>query len=197
MSERRSGVSTMGPLPPQSRGNPRVEGGGMADFLTSATAAERRQRPRRAIGGSSPGSEGGRDISNPGKRGIREALKKTPNSVATRFLRLLSGHAPTAKFLKERWGTSSDSNKCWWCDAGKIQTRHHFFVECERWKDEIKEMWRHRQGEGPERMAMAEPFAGGKAVGKVDKDGNVTMGPLLDSRKPKPPPEDADGSSEC
>ena len=35
----------------------------------------------------------------------------------------------------------AESDKCFWCGSGAIQTRHHFFVVCRRWSPEIKKLW--------------------------------------------------------
>jgi hypothetical protein len=59
-------------------------------------------------------------------------------SLAARFNRLKSGHAPTGVYLK-RFGPRDD-NKCWWCGwtATQTQTREHLFRHCSRWRDQQK-----------------------------------------------------------
>jgi hypothetical protein len=61
-------------------------------------------------------------------------------SLAARFYRLKSGHAPTGTYLK-RFGHRED-DKCWWCRGGTLQTREHLFRHCSRWKDQQKALWK-------------------------------------------------------
>ena len=152
--------------------------------------------------------KGRRGYKRPGKVGIREALRRALRGVATRFFQLLSGHAPIASFLHDRWRTM-DTDKCWWCDTDARQTRHHLFTECQRWETEIREMWRDygeaRGWKRPRIVAMEDFFADEAAVAEKDSEGKVTMGPLLrflESThvgkwwKPPPPPDDEDGGGE-
>jgi len=55
-------------------------------------------------------------------------------SLAARFYRLKSGHAPTGVYLK-RFG-HRDDDKCWWGGGTVSQTREHLFRHCSRWKDQ-------------------------------------------------------------
>ena len=70
---------------------------------------------------------------------IRTLLRTTRKGVAARYFQLLSGHAMTAPFLKDRWGWI-DSDACWWCN-GRRQSRDHLFKECKMWEKEIGELW--------------------------------------------------------
>ena len=70
---------------------------------------------------------------------IRRELRKAKKGVASRFFQLLSGHAMTAPFLKDKWRWT-DSDQCWWCGRGR-QSREHLFKECTTWKKEIRELW--------------------------------------------------------
>ena len=36
----------------------------------------------------------------------------------------------------------SDCVKCWWCEGGKQQTRHHLFTECRAWLAQIRRLWK-------------------------------------------------------
>ena len=70
---------------------------------------------------------------------MRKELGKTRKELASRFYQLLSGHAAVAKHLR-RVG-QAESEVCFWCGSGAVQTRHHLFVVCRRWKPEIKKLW--------------------------------------------------------
>ena len=70
---------------------------------------------------------------------MRKELGKTKKELASRFYQLLSGHAATAEHLR-RVG-QADSDRCFQCELGAVQTRHHLFMVCRRWKPEIKELW--------------------------------------------------------
>ena len=67
-------------------------------------------------------------------------LSKIPKEVASRFFQLISGHALTASFTKEKFGWL-DSDTCW-CGSAR-QTRKHLFKERVAWKEEIKELWKN------------------------------------------------------
>ena len=69
---------------------------------------------------------------------MRKALGKTKKELASRFYQLLSGHAAVAEHLR-RVG-QAESESCFWCGSGAVQTRHHLFVVCRRWKPEIKKL---------------------------------------------------------
>lgn len=32
--------------------------------------------------------------------------------------------------------------KCWWCNSGERQSRHHLFVKCRTWEAQVKELWK-------------------------------------------------------
>jgi hypothetical protein len=61
-------------------------------------------------------------------------------SLATRFYRLKSGHAPIGTYLK-RFG-HREHDKCWWCGSRTLQTREHLFRHCSRWSDQQTELWK-------------------------------------------------------
>ena len=67
----------------------------------------------------------------------------TMKVIESRHYQLLTGHALIAPFLKEKL-KKTDSDQCWWCEAGKRQTRDHLFKECGRWKTEINVLWKTR-----------------------------------------------------
>ena len=79
-----------------------------------------------------------------GKAGAKRSIPMTSaKSLATRFYRLKSGHAPTGVYLK-RFGHRED-DKCWWCGGGgrtAAQTREHLFRHCSRWRDQQKMLWK-------------------------------------------------------
>jgi hypothetical protein len=60
--------------------------------------------------------------------------------VAAQYYQLMTGHAVIAPYLKEKL-KKKDSDTCWWCEAGRRQTRDHLFKECSTWKNEIKDLW--------------------------------------------------------
>jgi len=61
-------------------------------------------------------------------------------SLAARFYRLKSGHAPTGVYLK-RFGHRED-DKCWWCKGTVAQTREHLFRHYSRWRDQQNVLWK-------------------------------------------------------
>jgi len=79
-----------------------------------------------------------------GKAGAKRPIPMTSvKSLAARFQRLKSGHAPTGVYLK-RFGHLED-DKRWWCGvAGRTaaQTREHLFRHCRRWRDQQKALWK-------------------------------------------------------
>jgi ribonuclease HI len=78
-----------------------------------------------------------------GKAGTKRPIPMTSvKSLAARFYRLKSGHAPTGVYLK-RFG-HRDDDKCWWCGgrATQTQTREHLFRHCSRWRDQQKALWK-------------------------------------------------------
>lgn len=57
--------------------------------------------------------------------GIRQQPRADPKAVTARFYQILSGHAMTAVFVKEKWGWT-DSDQCWWCGRGRAgESLHH------------------------------------------------------------------------
>jgi hypothetical protein len=76
-----------------------------------------------------------------GKAGTKTAIPMTSvKSLAARFYRLKSGHAPSGVYLK-RFG-HRDDEKCWWCGGNVSQTREHLFRHCSRWKDQQMTLWK-------------------------------------------------------
>ena len=79
-----------------------------------------------------------------GKAGAKRSIRMTSaRSLAARFYRLKSGHAPTGVYLK-RFGHRED-DKCWWCGGGgrtAAQTREHLFRHCSWWRDQQKALWK-------------------------------------------------------
>jgi len=76
-----------------------------------------------------------------GKAGTKRTIPMTSvKSLAARFYRLKSGHAPTGVYLK-RFGHRED-DKCWWCKGTVAQTREHLFCHCSRWRDQQNALWK-------------------------------------------------------
>jgi len=79
-----------------------------------------------------------------GKAGTKRPIPmRSVKSLAARFYRLKSGHAPTAVYLK-RFGHRED-DKCWWSGGGGrmvAESREHHFRHCSRWRDEQKRLWK-------------------------------------------------------
>jgi len=76
-----------------------------------------------------------------GKAGTQRHIPMTcVKSLATRFHRLKSGHAPTGVYLN-RFG-HRDDHKCWWCGETVSQTREHLFRHCSRWRDQQGDHWK-------------------------------------------------------
>jgi len=76
-----------------------------------------------------------------GKAGTKRPIPMTSvKSLAARFYRLKSGHAPTGVYLTQ-FG-HRDDDKCWWCGGTVSQTREHLFRHCSRWSDHQKELWK-------------------------------------------------------
>jgi len=76
----------------------------------------------------------------PKNTGFRKELKGERKAIASRYYQLLTGHALIAPFLNEKL-KKTDSDQCWWREAGKRQTRDHLFKEYGRWKTEINVLW--------------------------------------------------------
>jgi hypothetical protein len=75
-----------------------------------------------------------------GKAGSKRPIPmNSAKSLAARFYRLKSGHAPVGTYLKRF--RHQDDNKCWWCGGGGrtvAQTWGHLFRHCSRWRDQQK-----------------------------------------------------------
>jgi hypothetical protein len=78
-----------------------------------------------------------------GKAGAKRSIQMTcAKSLAARFYRLKSGHAPTGVYLK-RFGHRED-DKWWWCSGGSrtaAQPQEHLFRHFSRWRDQQKMLW--------------------------------------------------------
>jgi hypothetical protein len=76
-----------------------------------------------------------------GKAGTKRPILVTSvKSLAARFYRLKSGHAPSRVYLK-RFGHRED-DKWWWCKGTVAQTREHLFRHCSRWRDQRSALWK-------------------------------------------------------
>ena len=120
---------------------------------------------------------------------IRPRLRTAKKGVAARFFQLLSGHAMTAPFLRERWGWM-DTDRCWWCDGGR-QSRDHLFKECKTWKDEIRELWEtvvNISGKKNREEGIDRPFKSRKGFGyhvqqARARPSNITIRGLLSDER--------------
>jgi hypothetical protein len=78
-----------------------------------------------------------------GKAGAKRSIPMaSTKSLAARYYRLKSGHAPTGVYLK-RFGHRED-DKCWLCaGAGRTadQTREHLFRHCSQWRNQQMMLW--------------------------------------------------------
>ena len=70
-------------------------------------------------------------------------MRRVRKSVAQRYYQLLSGHAAIGSFLRGRMSGPQrlETDRCWWCNCGKRQSRHHLFTECRAWAPQIRELW--------------------------------------------------------
>jgi hypothetical protein len=100
--------------------------------------------------------------------GLRKNLCHEKKEVASRFYQLLSGHAITAPYLKEKL-RKSETDTCWWCESGKKQTRDHLFKECSMWKTEIRDLWKMVGREVGWRRAKWKPISKLFAEEKAEK----------------------------
>ena len=112
-----------------------------ADWIRTRSGRHRRYRP----------PKGGK---------MRKELGKTRKELASRFYQLLSGHAATAEHLR-RVG-QADSDRCFWCGSEAVQTRHHLFMVCRRWRPEIKELW--------QRVRMETGWGGSPSIRRLFGD---------------------------
>jgi hypothetical protein len=63
-------------------------------------------------------------------------------SLAMRFYRMKSRHAPIGTYLK--WFGHRKDSIYWWCGGGgrtAAQTWEHLFRQCSRWRDHQKALW--------------------------------------------------------
>jgi len=75
-----------------------------------------------------------------GKAGSNRPIPMSSvKSLAARFYRLKSGHAPTGTYLT--WFGHTEDDKCWWCRKGTLQMREHLLRHCSEWKDKQKVLW--------------------------------------------------------
>ena len=61
--------------------------------------------------------------------------------MASRFFQLLSGHAAIGPYPADVTKTTR-SDKCWRCNSGERQSRHHLFIKCRAWQAQINELWK-------------------------------------------------------
>ena len=78
-----------------------------------------------------------------GKGFGRRALRRVRKTTAQRYYQLLTGHAAIGSFLhgKMTGPQRLDLDRCWWCNCGKRQTRHHLFTECRAWAPQVRALW--------------------------------------------------------
>jgi hypothetical protein len=140
-----------------------------------------------------PSIESSRGYLPPKTPGFRPELHRVRKVLASRYYRLMMGHAVIAPYLKYKIKTS-DSDTCCWCDIGIRQSREHLFQECLHWKREITELWRRVQRESGWRQYRWRPisalFNERKATaawsfrrrrGRLAEDGGTRMHDLGDS----------------
>ena len=58
-----------------------------------------------------------------------------------RYCQLLSWHAATGPYLKDKT-YKTENDRRWWCGGGKKQARHRPFTECRVWRPQIARLWR-------------------------------------------------------
>jgi len=79
-----------------------------------------------------------------GKTGAQRPIPMTSvKSLATRFYRPKSGHAPTGVYLKQFGHHEND--KCWWGSGGgrtATQMWEHLFHHCRRWREQQEALWK-------------------------------------------------------
>ena len=68
---------------------------------------------------------------------IRKDPQRENKSAASRFFQLLSSHAAIGPHLAEVT-KAIRSDKCWWCNSGERQSRHHLFIKCRAWKPRLR-----------------------------------------------------------
>jgi hypothetical protein len=78
----------------------------------------------------------------PRREGMRKIVKAERKGLVVRYFQLMTGRAVIAPCLKNKH-KKRDSEVCSWCGTGKRRTREHLFKEYEKWKEEIKELWRN------------------------------------------------------
>jgi hypothetical protein len=83
---------------------------------------------------------GSKSYRPPQKWGLRKDLQTIPKQRAAVFLQLASGHTLIGTHLVRI--RKKESDKCWWCESGRRQTRGHLFRECRRWQREFAELRR-------------------------------------------------------
>jgi len=82
-----------------------------------------------------------------GKAGSKRPIPmNSVKSLAARFYRLKSGHAPVGTYFKRF--RHRDDDKCWWCGGGggraaaQTQTWEHLSRHCSQWKDQKQTLWK-------------------------------------------------------
>ena len=61
--------------------------------------------------------------------------------MAGRYYQLLTGNAAIGPYLRDKIG-KADSDRCWRCEGGKRQIRHHLFTEYRAWLPQIRKLWK-------------------------------------------------------
>jgi hypothetical protein len=76
-----------------------------------------------------------------GKAGTKRPIPmRSVKSLAARFCRLKSRHAPNGVYLKRF--SHRDNNKWWWYGGTMAQMREHLFRHRSRWKDLKNTLWK-------------------------------------------------------
>ena len=87
-------------------------------------------------------------------------LRKVRKATAQRYYQLLTGHAVIGSLHDRMTGPQQlESEKCWWCNRGKRQTRYHLFTECRAWTLQIRALWSSGKG-----LPLGAPEGAGAAM---------------------------------
>ena len=72
-------------------------------------------------------------------------MRRVRKATTQRYYQLLTGHTSIGSLILHDRMTGPQrlaSDKCWWCNCGKRQTRHHLFTECRAWSPQIRGLWK-------------------------------------------------------
>ena len=72
-----------------------------------------------------------------GKRQVR----RTRKSVAGRYYQLLSGDAAIGPYPQDKIHKIY-GDRCWWCESGEWQPRHHLFTGIAIWAPQARRLWK-------------------------------------------------------